>query len=50
MRGKIPPELASLYKLERLYLDGNQLSGCIPSGLRDVEESDLSDSGLPFCG
>ena len=27
----------------------NQLSGCIPSGLRYVPQNDYSDLGLPFC-
>jgi hypothetical protein len=28
---------------------GNQLSGCVPEGLRDVDSNDLSELGLPFC-
>ncbi len=29
---------------------GNQLTGCISTGLRDVQVNDLSALGLPFCG
>ncbi len=50
LSGEIPPELGGLSNVRRLYLSNNQLSGCIPGGLRDVEESDLWELGLPFCG
>ena len=33
-----------------LYLSGNQLTGCIPEGLRDIAESDLRQLNLPDCG
>ena len=29
---------------------GNQLTGCIPEGLRDIEANDLGDLNLPDCG
>ena len=50
LSGEIPPERGGLSNVRRLYLSNNQLSGCIPGGLRDVEESDLWELGLPFCG
>ena len=49
LTGPIPAELSSLSNLATLYLSGNQLDGCIPQKLRDVDESDLHDLGLPFC-
>jgi len=33
----------------QVYLGGNELTGCIPGGLRDVPTNDLSGLGLPFC-
>ena len=50
LSGEIPPELGGLSNLADLYLSGNQLSGCIPSGLRYVPQNDFSDTRLPFCG
>ena len=50
LSGEIPPELGGLSNLADLYLSGNQLSGCIPSGLRYVPQNDFSDMRLPFCG
>lgn len=41
--------MGGLANLEALYLSGNQLTGCIPSGLRNVSENDLSSLGLQFC-
>ena len=41
--------MGNLSNLERLYLSFNQLSGCIPEGLRDVRSNDFSSLGLPFC-
>ena len=49
MTGDIPSELGDLSNLEELYLFGNQLTGCIPEGLRDVANSDLSLLNLPDC-
>ena len=49
LTGPIPAELSSLSNLATLYLSENQLGGCIPQKLRDVDESDLHDLGLPFC-
>ena len=39
-----------LTNLEKLYLAGNALTGCVPPGLRGITDSDLADLGLPFCG
>ena len=49
LSGEIPPEFGNLTHLEWLFLSGNQLRGCVPAGLRDVPNSDLSGLGLPFC-
>ena len=46
--GDIPQELGEL-SLTHLYIAHNLLTGCVPAGLREVENSDLSQSGLPFC-
>ena len=49
--GEIPAELGSLSNLVALDLNGNDLSGCVPSSLEDqllvFRASDLG--GLPFC-
>ena len=50
MTGEIPPELGGLSNLEWLYLSGNQLTGCISEGLRDIAENDLVELNLPDCG
>ena len=50
LSGLIPAELGELPNLETINLSGNQFSGCIPNGLRRVENNDLSELGLPFCG
>ena len=50
LTGEIPQELANLTWLYSLYLAGNDISGCIPDALHDVQENDLGDLGLPFCG
>ena len=50
MSGTIRADLGSLSNLRVLTLSGNQLSGCIPEGLRDLPEGDLDQLGLPFCG
>ena len=49
LSGPIPPELGQLTHLKQLYLRGNQLTGCIPVGLRRIEVNDLADLGLPDC-
>ena len=43
-----PQELEDL-NLTALHLSGNSFSGCIPSGLRDVETNDLNLLGLDYC-
>ena len=51
LSGQIPPELGNLANLRYLRLFGNyQLSGCVPGGLRNVRENDLSSFDLPTCG
>ena len=48
LSGEIPPELGKLANLIGLFLNGNQLSGCVPSSLSGrlgMEYSDLGDSG-----
>ena len=50
MTGEIPSELGGLSNLMELWLDGNQLSGCIPEGLRDITFNDLVLLNLPDCG
>ena len=49
LTGEIPTELGNLANLERLYLSENQLTGCIPYGLRHVVDNDFDELGLPFC-
>ena len=54
LEGDIPAALAKLTDLESLYLSGgsNTFTGCIPSGLRRVDDhdlDDLDDLGIPFC-
>ena len=36
--------------MERLLLNGNNLSGCIPASLRTILLNDLDNLGLSFCG
>ena len=47
---RLPAELGNLTNLEELYVGENQLSGCIPEGLRGVPYGDYFVLGLPFCG
>ena len=49
MSGEIPPELGNLANLERLYLDGKELSGCVPSSLEDQLSTYSKLGDLPFC-
>ena len=49
LTGAIPQELTNLTWLRALYIADNQLSGCIPDALRDVQENDLAELGLPYC-
>ena len=42
--------MGNLANLARLYLNGNQLTGCVPASLQDQLDMDNSDlGGLPFC-
>ncbi len=50
LSGPIPAELGNFVNLEAIYLGGNQFYGCIPNGLWDVAEGDLSTLGLQDCG
>ena len=65
LSGQIPASLGELAKdkymddddeendmpgtLKSVYLSGNELTGCIPSGFRDLRNDDLDNLGLPFC-
>ena len=49
LSGEIPAELSQLSYLIYLYLAGNELTGCVPDALRDVDENDLDELGLPSC-
>ncbi len=49
LSGEIPSELGQLSNLEELYLAGNNFTGCVPDALRDVDENDLDELGLPSC-
>ena len=35
--------------LTLLHLSGNQLTGCVPAALMDVEDNDFAQLGLAFC-
>ena len=48
LTGIIPRDLANL-KLTFLWLAGNDLTGCVPAPLRDVERNDLNQLDLPNC-
>ena len=50
MTGEIPPELGGLSNLTVLRISDNQLTGCIPEGLRDIAKNDLAELNLPDCG
>ena len=51
LSGPIPESLGGL-DLGELTLGLNELSGCIPAGLKDryLSKSDLDQVGLAFCG
>ena len=50
LTGEIPAELGKLSNLEWLDIsDGNEFTGCVPDGLRDVISSDFARLRLPFC-
>jgi len=49
LSGILPEELAGLANLRRLRLAGNSLAGCLPLTLTQISNSDLPDTGLPFC-
>ena len=50
LSGEIPAELGNLDSLNLIYLAGNpQLTGCVPTGLKDVPDNDFARLGRPFC-
>ena len=49
LSGAIPPEIGDLSNLRSLFVSGNSLEGCLPQNLREVDETDLDQLGLPFC-
>ena len=52
LSGEIPVELGDLsgHSLVQWRLAGNALTGCVPEGLEDVQDSDLDSLDLPVCG
>ena len=50
LTGSVPPELADLLALERLALDRNELTGCVPEPVRHVARNDLARLLIPTCG
>ena len=46
MSGPIPGELDGLSNLERWRLRDNRLTGCVPTGLAVVENSDIGSLDL----
>ena len=49
MTGPIPAELGELTNLVLLWLSGNELTGCVPAGFRDVARNDVAQLDLPDC-
>ena len=50
LSGPIPSQLGNLSNLGTLYLSGNDnLTGCVPAALSDVQNNDFDDLGLDFC-
>ena len=49
LSGPIPPELGDLVNLTYLHLADNQLTGCVPATLQNVQDNDLNQLGLPSC-
>ena len=51
LSGQIPEELGELssHSLVQWRLAGNDLTGCVPAGLADVQDNDLDRLGLPVC-
>ena len=49
MSGEFPPELGSLSKLQQLGFNDNDLSGCVPSSLKDQLTTLLGFGNLPRC-
>lgn len=47
--GEIPDSLGLLDGLRQLRLEGNRLRGSLPSKWRALQDSDLDETGLPFC-
>ena len=45
----IPSELGNLTNLKDLWIEGNDFTGCLPATWQDIDGSDLSRVGLPFC-
>ena len=50
LEGEIPVELVKLRSLEKHFLSGNDdLEGCIPAALLEVEDNDLDELELDYC-
>ena len=49
LSGTIPPELGNLTHLKQLYLAGNWLTGCVPSGLKHLQDNDPESLDWRVC-